>query len=118
MKCIRCGRELNIEQHHIKHKVNGGSNEPDNLEPRCRDCHKYQHTKETLLLNVQRYAEELKRESENSRRYKMILANLKMQLHRLEVLNELNTVELITERGYTSYWVDSTTHKGSGFKFK
>lgn len=43
--CKRCGhnKTYNIQLHHKQYVCNGGNNEPDNLEPLCRNCHATEH---------------------------------------------------------------------------
>ena len=43
--CNRCGHDrlFNIVMHHRKYRVNGGDNQPENLEPLCRNCHGIEH---------------------------------------------------------------------------
>jgi len=98
MPCIRCGREESLEDHHIIERLHGGGNEPENKERRCEPCHKYEHTRrkiEASLANEQRRGQ---------------ADRIKCYKHRLEVLDRLNTVELIRERGtYLSYWTDRST---------
>ncbi len=120
MNCIRCGREYKIEIHHKAHRINGGGEEPENKQARCRDCHKYQHTKERIIDNAIRYLNWLRYGPEFGQRVVegRELKNLHIQLHRLAVLEQENTVQQIVARGYTSYWTDPTTHAGAGFKFK
>jgi len=102
--CQRCGlkgvRKHPIEAHHIKafalypelrFEVNNGIT-------LCKECHKY----ETVRLNL---VAELERERLRGQKDRIVCRQ-----HRLEVLELLNTIELIKERGYLSYWTDSTTH--------
>jgi hypothetical protein len=40
--CARCGKQdyvINMELHHKVFRSQGGSDEPENLEPLCHDCH-------------------------------------------------------------------------------
>ena len=48
---------------------------------------------------------ELKRERLRGKKDRIVCRQ-----HRLEVLEQLNTIELIRERGYVSYWIDNSTH--------
>ena len=43
--CIRCNHDkpYNIVLHHIIYVKNGGTNQPDNLEPLCLNCHGEEH---------------------------------------------------------------------------
>lgn len=45
LKCVRCGHDkiYNIEIHHKIYCVNGGDNNPTNLEPLCCNCHGIEH---------------------------------------------------------------------------
>ena len=86
-KCERCGYIANLEKHHIKHKIDGGSNDESNLRTLCRGCHDYQHAKETVLKAID--AEQ---------------ARLKVLKRRLELIEELNMPFKIKERGYQSYF--------------
>jgi hypothetical protein len=95
MKCIRCGSEKNIEFHHIIQKVNGGSNNPENLETRCQGCHDYEHSKRIINEKIKRHCQP---------------ERLLAWKHRLDVLEALNTIELIRVRGFKPYWSDPTTH--------
>ena len=98
MTCIRCGSDKNIERHHKIMRCLGGSNDDNNLEDRCRPCHKYEHTKRELEASLM---------YEKSRGQ---VDRIACYEHRLAVLNKLNTVEIIRERGtYVSYWIDRTT---------
>lgn len=99
MNCIRCGRSDDIEGHHIKAKAEGGSDEPENKEPRCSACHDYEHAKRNILATL---------EKERRRRQFKRIAVLE---YRLRVLEELNSPALIRERGhYQTYWIDESTH--------
>lgn len=98
MSCIRCGRNEQIEEHHIVERLRGGSDEPENKEKRCEPCHKYEHTWRRLQASL----EYERRRGQQDR--------IKCYEHRLEVLEKLNTPELIRERGtYLSYWTDRST---------
>lgn len=98
MICIRCGRKEQIENHHIKERHRGGGDEPENKEPRCQACHKYEHTWRTV-----RGALEYERQRGQKDR-------IRFYEYRLEVLEGLNTPELIRERGtYQSYWTIRST---------
>ena len=99
MNCIRCGSNKQIEEHHIKERLRGGGDEPGNKEPRCQPCHKYEHTWRAVRGRL---------EYERQRGQK---DRIKCYEHRLEVLEKLNTPELIRKRGtYLSYWTDMSTH--------
>lgn len=99
MACVRCGRIEQIEEHHIKERLRGGGDEPENKEKRCEPCHKYEHTWRAVMGAL---------EYERQRGQK---DRIKCYEHRLDVLEKLNTPELIRERGsYLSYWTDSSTH--------
>ncbi len=99
MKCIRCGRSEKIERHHIRQRIHGGSDNDDNLEDRCQPCHKYEHTLRALTASL-----EYEKQRGQANR-------ISCYQHRIDVLVELNTPELIKERGtYLSYWTDRTTH--------
>ena len=41
--CLRCGIYKDLTLHHIVHRSQGGSNEDDNLQTLCIDCHSYVH---------------------------------------------------------------------------
>jgi hypothetical protein len=98
-KCIRCRREEQIEEHHIKQRRDGGANGPENKEDRCSACHDYEHARRNLVAAI---------EHEKGRGQ---ADRIKVCEHRLEVLDRLNSPELIRERGaYLSYWVDTSTH--------
>ena len=98
MNCIRCGRSEQIEEHHIVEQCNGGGDEPENKENRCRPCHKYEHTWRAVQVALEH---ERHRGQQNRIRY---------YEHRLEILEKLNTPELIRERRtYLSYWSDKST---------
>ena len=98
MSCIRCGRNEQIERHHKKQRIYGGSDEERNLEDRCRPCHKYEHTLRALESSL---------EYEKQRGQ---VDRIACYQHRIDVLTELNTPELIRERGtYLSYWIDRAT---------
>lgn len=45
LKCTRCGHDkpFNIEIHHKIYVKNGGTHNPTNLEPLCRNCHGTEH---------------------------------------------------------------------------
>lgn len=96
--CSRCGSSNQIEKHHIVYRVNGGSNDPDNIKDLCRACHDYQHSLENIQSHIQR---SIKRKQ---------TARLKIWQYRLQVLETLNTPELIRVNGFTSYWTDIKTH--------
>lgn len=96
--CIRCGRNEEIEEHHIVERCRGGGDEAENKECRCSACHEYEHTRRKLLAAL----EYEKRRGQLNR--------IRVYEHRLEILNKLNTPELVKERGkYMTYWADSST---------
>ena len=100
MNCVRCRRSEKIENHHIKPKIEGGSDDAENKEPRCLACHDYQHAKLNILktLEKEKHRKQLKR--------------VKVLEYRLEVLEKLNTPKLIRERGnYQTWWIDESTHE-------
>ena len=93
-------RKHPIEAHHIKafahypelrFEVNNGIT-------LCKEDHKY----ETVRLNL---VAELEREKQRGQKDRIVCRQ-----HRIEVLEQLNTIELIRERGYVSYWIDNSTH--------
>ena len=107
--CVRCGRTEQIEEHHIVELGNGGVDEPENKELRCRPCHKLEHA--MRLIRASLYHEK-KRDYKAS--YGRIRNKDRIDVYerRLKALAELNTPELIRERGtYISYWVDSSLHE-------
>jgi len=107
VNCVRCGRDLQLEEHHIIERCKGGNDAPDNKEYRCEPCHKFEHTKRGILVSLER----AKKQGQPER--------VVVLEHRLEVLERLNTVELIQERGtYISYWEDETTHYFPPYKPK
>ena len=85
--CDRCGALDKIENHHKKHKADGGSDGDDNLRALCMGCHDYQHAIDATLKVIG--IEE---------------ARLKVLYKRLEVIEQENPPLLVKERGYTSYW--------------
>jgi hypothetical protein len=107
--CKRCGGTDKIERHHIKHQVNGGTNDPDNLEDLCQHCHKYQHAKELLIDHIISAAEQLRRTPSGTASYRKATFNLKLNTFRLEVLETLNTPLMIRAQGYTPYITDYRT---------
>ena len=99
MNCSRCVSEEKLENHNILERLHGGSDESENKEWRCQPCHKYEHVRRSLEASI--IYEQERGQKDRVRCYE----------HRLEVLDSLNTIELITERGtYLSYWTDSSTH--------
>jgi len=96
--CIRCGRTEQIEKHRIVEGIRGGTYEPENVENRCEPCHKYEHVWRSVRASL---------EYERQRGQK---DRIKCYEHRLEILEALNTPEIIRERGtYLSYWTDNST---------
>jgi len=99
MSCIRCGCSGKMERHHIKQRIHGGGDEDDNLEDRCHACHKYEHTLRALTASL----EYEKQRGQTNR--------IACYQHRIKVLEELNTPEIIRGRKtYLSYWTDRTTN--------
>ncbi len=84
MVCNRCGNTENIHKHHIRHKIDGGGDEPENIKCLCRGCHIYHHKRDILLKHIATWTA------------------------RLEIIDKENTIDLIKERGYHGYW---TTEK-------
>ena len=98
MNCKRCGRAEQIERHHIRERCVGGGDEPENMESLCEPCHKFEHARRRIEGALEH--ERQRGQAERVRVYE----------HRLEVLERLNTPELIRERGtYVSYWADHST---------
>jgi len=98
MNCVRCGSAERLEDHHILESRLGGGDESENKEWRCEPCHKYEHTRRSVEASL--IYEQERGQKDRIRCYE----------HRIEVLDRLNTVELIRERGtYLSYWTDRST---------
>lgn len=98
MECRRCGRNEQIEEHHIVELLRGGSDEPENKEYLCRPCHKYEHARRAILRAL---------EYEKNRGQ---INRIKYHEHRLKVLDDLNTPEITRERGtHIGYWIDKST---------
>lgn len=77
-----------MESHHIKHKVDGGSDEAANRRGLCTACHDHQHAKEQVERAIER---ELER--------------LEILYKRLAHIEALNTPERISEeQAYQSYF--------------
>ena len=111
MPCVRCGRTENIDKHHIKQVRDGGTDEPENIEELCYACHKYEHAKRKILATIKSLNEILVKARKPSRII-AIKSSIPIYQKRLEVLERLNTVEIIKQTGiYTSYWNDQTTHE-------
>ena len=91
--CTRCGTNENIEKHHIIQKSEGGKNNKKNLKNLCVSCHDYEHTKRNIDKSIKYY-----------------IKRLELLNYRLEVLNDLNSVDLIKQFGYRSYWINESTH--------
>lgn len=87
LKCTRCGYLNNLEKHHKKHKIEGGSDANPNRRRLCTDCHDYQHAKDTVLKAIK---------AEKKR--------LEVLEKRLEIIEAENTPERISERGYQAYF--------------
>jgi len=97
--CIRCGSVDNLENHHVVGRVDGGGDDVENKEWRCCPCHHFEHTKRRIM----RALVDIREQGQADR--VLVLER------RLEVLENLNTPDLIRERGiYQSYWVDESTH--------
>jgi len=110
MSCRRCGRNDDIEKHHIIQRVDGGTDEPENLEDLCSACHDYEHAKREIINKIGHTQEKLNKAYKISRK-NALKEYLDMLNHRLEVLKSLNAPEQIRLTGkYTTYWVVETTH--------
>ena len=48
-KCANCGRSGRLELHHVHPLAEGGTNEPYNLMPLCRQCHLAEHDRYGVL---------------------------------------------------------------------
>ena len=100
MSCIRCGHNERLESHHIKPKAEGGSEDPLNKEQRCLGCHDYEHAKRNILATIKKETKQ--------KQFKRV----SVLEHRLEVLEKLNTPDLIRKRGhYQTWWIDESTHE-------
>ena len=100
MACIRCGSDNQIERHHIVMKAGGGSDDEKNLEDRCRACHDFVHTWREIMGALE--YERQRGQQDRIRVYE----------HRLQVLEDLNSPEIVRDRGtYVSYWTDNSTHR-------
>jgi hypothetical protein len=91
--CKRCGTAEHLEKHHIRPKSEGGSNKKENLKSLCTACHDYEHAKRNVLKQISYYEK-----------------RLSLMRYRLDVIEKLNSVELVKEFGYRTYWVDEETH--------
>lgn len=87
MKCNKCGSTKNLEKHHKKHRIRGGSDANPNRVWLCQDCHAYQHAKEKVLKAIQIEG-----------------VRLNILEKRLKVIEAENTVKKILERGYRPYF--------------
>lgn len=56
--CAECGRTDRLEVHHIHHRADGGTDDPDNLITLCMVCHAEQHKGEPIhrlmMANIER----------------------------------------------------------------
>ncbi len=48
--CARCGSKERLHVHHIKHRSDGGTDEPANLLTLCEGCHYQEHWQEPVAL--------------------------------------------------------------------
>lgn len=85
--CDRCGQAQNVENHHINYRVYGGTDDKENLISLCRGCHDYRHAKEQVLRAIESHEKRLN-----------VLKN------RLEMIESLNTPELVNKKGYQPYF--------------
>jgi hypothetical protein len=116
--CSRCDRTENLEKHHIKFKSRGGTDDPNNLQFLCKDCHDLLHSEESLNTYLKRLWKKIEywgRRKEQSRRkinkLKYFADRIILTEKRLHVLRKFNTIENIRKSGYRSYWNDPGTHK-------
>ncbi len=93
--CARCGSSKKIHRHHKVHRIDGGSDDPDNIKELCQPCHSYEHGRARILMHLEY-------------EYEMGQANrIALWEYRLRVLEGFNAVEVIRGRGkYRSYWKD------------
>jgi hypothetical protein len=96
--CSRCGSIDKIEYHHIIYKSDHGETNDCNLTPLCKGCHDYRHAKEDIEAHL--------KQTKSKNQVERIL----VWEYRLQVLESLNTPELIRLHGYTKYWTDIKTH--------
>ncbi len=47
-RCVKCGCGDDLHIHHIIHRENGGTNNPDNLITLCAACHAEEHKGEAV----------------------------------------------------------------------
>ena len=85
--CGRCGYLNNLEKHHKKRKVDGGSDANPNRRWLCEACHDYQQAKDAVLKAIK---------AERDR-----IAILEK---RLAIIERENTPDKIRERGYQAYF--------------
>lgn len=85
--CRRCGFIGNLEKHHKKHKVAGGSDANPNRIWYCQSCHDYIHAHDAVVAGIK--AEE---------------ERLRVLKTRLEIIERENTPEAIRQRGYQPYF--------------
>lgn len=86
--CRRCGAiDRLMESHHKKFKSKGGSDAAPNRILYCNECHDYIHARENITTAI--VAEERR---------------LEVLRKRLEILDKLNTPDLIKVGGYQSYF--------------
>ena len=53
-RCQRCGRPGRLEVHHVRPLFAGGTDDPANLETRCRTCHLSAHRRRRPRTAAQR----------------------------------------------------------------
>ena len=87
LACGRCGYLNQLEKHHKKHKIAGGSDANSNRRWLCEGCHDYQHAKDAVTKSIK--AEEKR---------------LSVLRKRLEIIEEQNTPQKIREHGYQAYF--------------
>ena len=51
-QCVKCGREHNLHVHHIISRLDGGSNDLNNLITNCSTCHREWEIVEDSMKNI------------------------------------------------------------------
>lgn len=85
--CRRCGMIHNLELHHKKRRIDGGSDKEKNLVYLCKACHDVEHARQTVNRSI-------KAEQER----------IEVLKERLRIIEKYNTPELIKQRGYQPYF--------------
>jgi len=112
MKCERCGAvNREIENHHVRPKIKGGSDNKQNIQQLCKPCHYYKNARGSCTRAIEGYQRSLALKDKGGwssleAATEYYIQKIKQYRTRIKKLDELNTPEMIFEKGYHESYIN------------